>query len=313
MAYSRSFYLFSLLLCFTAARGELSGGENFGLAVSVDTVFSSGLVNELIYPSVESKNAYLSTLEWEIRNVFFIGPTVTIDFLEKFSFSFSAYGNLNAGSGRMRNSDWKVPESADTSHFSESHVVLDSFTNWHLNAALHRRFAAFRNIAFYGGLGFRFYQWTFQDTLISYRYPPELQGTLDKYIGGNTVSYSVNYFLPQVLLAGAFEYEWFRALIDLRYGFLGYIDAVDNHVIRRIRFRDRIFPAHYLGAGLFLWFRVQKFTRIRIDLNFAAVLETRGYTIIEKPQTLRHRVQPNQSGNSGIWFDAGIGIEFQIF
>lgn len=254
MAYSRSFYLFSLLLCFTAAREELSGGENFGLAVSVDSVFSGGLVNELIYPSVESKNTYLSTLEWEIRNVFFIGPNVTIDFLEEFSFSFS----------------------------------------------------------FYGGLGFRFYRWTFQDTLISYRYPPSLQGTLDKYIGGNTVSYSVNYFLPQVLLAGAFEYEWFRALIDLRYGFLGYIDAVDNHVIRRIRFRDRIFPAHYLGAGLFLWFRVQKFIRIRLDLNFAAVLETRGYTIIEKPKKLRHRVQPSQSGNSGIWFDVGIGIEFQI-
>ena len=31
-----------------------------------------------------------------------------------------------------------------------------------------------------------------------------------------------------------------------------------------------------LGAGLFLWFQVQKFTRIRLDLNFAAVLETRG-------------------------------------
>ena len=312
MGFSRRFYLPLLFLCFVLTQGELWASENLDLAVSADAVFVNGQINELVYPSAASQNTYLSTLEWEIGNVFFIGPRLRIGFLDKFSFGLSVYGNLNIGSGAMRNSDWKNPRSGSPSHFSESRIIMDSFTSWRLDGTFYCRIAALSNFSFHAGLGFKFYRWNFQDRLVSYRYPKRLQGTLDKYIGGNTVSYSANYFFPQVVVAGEFEYAWFRTRLNLRYGFLGYIDAVDEHSVRGVRYRDRIFPAHHLGANLSLWFRLSKPVYIRLDVNFGTVLEVRGYTVIEKPEVHRYRIQPNPSGGSGRWFDIGIGVEWRF-
>ena len=302
-----------LLLMLAGLSGGLRAGDDFGMSVSADILLSIGGINELVYPARSAESPHFSRLEWGIRHVFFAGPALGFDFLQKFSLRFSAYTNLNTGRGGMRNKDWLNHESAAPTHFSESDSELEPFTNWRAAADFHYRLGEVSRFSLFAGLGLGFYRWNLHDRLISYRYPPDNSLNLDPYIGKTTVRYRADYFFPRISFAAVYEYRRFGARLSLGYGFLAHIEAVDNHEIRGIRYRDRIFPGHFIGARLGFSLGVRKSMRIKLGLGFGTMLETQGYTIIEKPARLGYQVQRNRSGNSGIWVDADAGIEFELF
>ena len=283
------------------------------MSVSAEGVWSNGVVNELVYPFGNAQSSFLSQLEWETGHVFSAGSTLKVNFLQKFSFYLSAYTNLNPGFGRMRNKDWLNSQRSSPTHFSESFSRLEPLTNWRTAADFHYRLGDVSRFSFFAGLGFTFYRWNFYDRLISYRYPPEYPVSLRSHIGKTTVRYQVNLLFPHLVLSAAYEYRRFAARLSLRYGFLAHVEAVDNHDVRGIRYNDRIFPGHYLGAGLDLSLRLNKLMRVLLGVRFGTLLEAQGYTVIEKPSRLRHQVRPNRSGISALQLDVNTGLEFELF
>ncbi|WGK69035.1 omptin family outer membrane protease [Candidatus Haliotispira prima] len=303
--------LFFLVLLTSA--GSLPAAENFHLSIFSNIALNNGQINEIVFPAETTDNPYFSRLEWQLRNVVLLGLGVRIRFLEKFSFQTSVYSNLSTGFGLMENYDWKSPSSSDHTHYSKSNAILDNLGSWQVDSTLSYEFLTISYFSFAGGLGFNFQRWSFHDELVSYKYPASVGNSLDSFIGKTTVNYTVLYFFPQVLLSLAFTYKRFGAQLLLSYGFLALTDATDYHEARDIRFRDSIFPGNYLNAGLTTFFQATKVIRINLGLSYRAILENRGYTVIENQAAAENRVLENRSGNSGEWFNIELGVEFSVW
>ncbi|OQX29045.1 MAG: hypothetical protein B0D92_05750 [Spirochaeta sp. LUC14_002_19_P3] len=189
------------------ARRKLS--DNVDISVSLDTILKNGSVNEIVFPSKETDNPYYSKLDWSVANVFFIGLGVEVTVLKQLSFMAAVHTNINDGFGFMENYDWKEYDSSQWTHYSKSHSNLVPFNTWLYDFNILYQFPAFSYFKIYSGLDVQYQRWSFEDELISFDYP-DTETDINQYKGENSISYRMNYFFPEILIGGDFEYKKFK-------------------------------------------------------------------------------------------------------
>ena len=194
--------------------------DDVDISVSLDTILKNGSIDELVFPSEETDNPYYSKLDWSAANVFFIGLSAEVTVLKQLSFRAAVHTNVNDGFGFMEDYDWEEYDSPQWTHYSKSHSNAVPFNTWLCDFNILYQFPKFSYFKIYSGLGVQYQRWSFEDELISVDYPDT--GTdIDQYKGINSISYRVNYFFPEILIGGDFEYKKFKTVTSRKVWFSG--------------------------------------------------------------------------------------------
>ena len=242
---------------FGAFRADSFAGEREGKKIAVAVDFSAGMLNgegnEHVYDyEVDPGNRYqLSRLDWELKDVWMGGCSISIRLLDRLTVNAGAWTALTEGGGEMEDYDWLLPEySPEWSDYSLSEV--DVTAGYVLDANVAWDFVRRETLVLRGLAGYKQDGWTWEDRGQYAIYSSDY-GFRDEYwdFGGeNGINYEQLFRMPYV--GASADWRWKEWTVS---GYATYSPLVsasdwDEHVARDTYFKETFEDGEMVGAGL---------------------------------------------------------------
>jgi len=267
-----------------------------------------GHVEEMVFPTSDTKADLLSQLLWEMKPVFYYGFLMDFSPLRQMErwglFSdLSVKFGISGQSGSMEDRDWMSKENTGLTHFSvhdniaKEIFLLDFSTGFSFpffNFLLVKTFVSisYMNFRFYGENGSATYA-----RYLGFGKYASIDDDPNKYsFNGKVISYSQEWFYvaPGVSLGFGYK-ESLLAEISFMITPLVFCAGLDEHKITKTQFRDRMTGGVMLEPGFRFSVAVSKWLGISCDISWQYISGTRGLSYY-KPIGIGEYQQEGEAG-----------------
>lgn len=184
----------------------------------------------------------ISELEFPL-DVYMVSAKASMEFAGKWKLSLGAKKNISSDAGKMKDSDWLIPNSLDI--YSESDADLDAlildvnlrykfYESFHGDISVNERDTINRNIkwSFFSGLGYIHQNFDYEIKNLDQWYPSSPETPHD-YVSGLVLTYEVTYDIPYIEIGTQFKYkESFSIEISLGGSPFVHVEDEDHHILR---------------------------------------------------------------------------------
>jgi len=250
-----------------------------------------GHIEEIVYPSSDTKADLLSLLLWEMKPVFYYGFLMDFSPLRPMErpgiFSgLSVKFGVSGQSGNMEDRDWMSKENTGLTNFSVHDNIAKEIFSLDFSAGFSFPFSGFwlvktflnisyMNFRFYGENGYA----TYARYLGSGQYAPIDDDPIKYSFNGlgKVISYSQEWFYAAPGVSLGFGYKtYFLAEISFIVSPLVFCSGLDEHKITKTQFRDKMTGGIMLEPGFRFSVAATKWLNISCDISWRYISGTRG-------------------------------------
>lgn len=298
----------------------LEEGDNVGFTIEPSFGYLLGQAREIVYDTNDdstqgmssSNGYYLSELIWDLKNIFYIGTSASINIKNRFYINTGIWTAVNDGSGFMNDYDWIYWNSddgrpyflhdrdgkTDLSNWSESSVSLVNSLIFDINGSFD--FIPYKKNSMTVLIGYKYIYWDWTDSVIDSLY----DGVEDVIeVGLNGIDYNLGLHIPY--LGIGYGLETIRGLeFRGRIIYSPFVIAMDHdhHILRSLHFYDNAYFGQFISGSLEIGYQFTSFFCLIGRISGDYLFEKKGSTYVYNESQALLGIIPD-----------GAGIQYQAF
>lgn len=213
---------------------QLSGGYLWG---------ESG---EYVYD--EESGRKISELQWELRNIYMVGGTLSAAPADWLLVSLGGWGAVNSHSGRMTDYDWMDEDNGEWTDRSVGRTRLDH--GWMFDANAMFPIELHDNFSIAPLVGFKHDNWKWHDEDMNYIYSDDGWRNDVGSATGTAIIYEQWFYTPYAGLSVGAQYEGFSLGAYFRGTPFAWAKDKDEHLNRSITYDGDFHSIRYVGVGV---------------------------------------------------------------